>query len=199
MCQCMRNLDWLPVGEIKEVLEESHSFAGEVPVPGAQPSHGEQGSRCPRPGELGTAAPQPVWGDVFWLRASHAPPPACESPGVWAVGWEQRAGAYISGTRPVRDQDIECGDRFKLSGTWHSRKVIHLHIWRIWLHVYLWSPARYDLSFLCDNDARWGLGLHLIHLGLNTVSCSIWCIGNTCKVKNHWCSICSSAIHKKYF
>lgn len=84
MHQCMRNLDWLLVGEIKEVLEESHSFAGEVPVSWAQPSCGEQGPRCPCPGEPVTAAPQPAWGDVFQLRAFHAPPPACESP--WSLG-----------------------------------------------------------------------------------------------------------------
>lgn len=62
--------------------------------------------------------------------------------------------AYIGGASPVRDWGMEYRDRFKLSGACHSRKVVHLHDWRIWLHIELWLPARFDLSRQCGNDAR---------------------------------------------
>lgn len=43
--------------------------------------------------------------------------------------------AYIAGVSLQREQGMEYGDRFELSGTCHSRAVIHPHVCRIWLHV----------------------------------------------------------------
>lgn len=45
------------------------------------------------------------------------------------------SAAYTAGVALQRDPGRECGDRFELSGTCHSREVIHPHGCRIWLDV----------------------------------------------------------------
>lgn len=46
MHQCMRNLDWLLVGEFNQGLQEPCSFPVEVLAPRVQPSRGEWESQC---------------------------------------------------------------------------------------------------------------------------------------------------------
>lgn len=101
--QCMRNLDWVLVGEFSQGLEAPRSSAGDVlstPCSVFQQGAGLSASSPGQAGraELGTAGPQPAWGPVFRLTAVHHSPPACESPRSLGGG----VGGEGRGRRPMR-------------------------------------------------------------------------------------------------
>lgn len=85
-------------------------------------------------------------GSCVSAQGIHPPPSACELPEyrdglagedrevVYTAHHPLRSAcspAYTAGISLQRDQGVECGDRFELSGTCHSREVIHPHVCRI--------------------------------------------------------------------
>lgn len=103
---------------------------------------GEWALGVPAWAELGLAAPQLCLS--LWQSSPlhlHMSSPDCRG----GLGGEERevvytahhplrsacSPAYIAGVSLQREQGMEYGDRFELSGTCHSRAVIHPHVCRI--------------------------------------------------------------------
>lgn len=210
--QCMRNLAWLLTGEFNQGLQEPRRVDGGVGTPWAGFPWGASG--------LSASLPRwPAWAGLGWARLlSSCCGELCFSP--WQSiplhlhvnspdcggGVEEEDGGGGWYNPPPSEVCL-----FTSLYCWSKCAEWPRHgVWgQIWTEWHL--PFKRSHSPSCLQDLtpcvaaitsqvwlEWWCSVwaeaYVVHLGLNTVSCSIWCLENTCKGKNNWCNFCSRAI-----
>lgn len=137
--QCMRNLSWSSSVSFTQVCRSLAVL--EVLAPRAQPCCA-LGSWCPCVGDppgLSWARLLPSCCGELCLSPQQYIPLHPSMTGedrevVYTAHHPLRSAcspAYAAGVRLQREQGMECGGRSELSGTCHSREVIHPHVCRI--------------------------------------------------------------------